>query len=308
MMGSVKLTSNVVYARHGIGHMAGEPRERDMLMDVYEPSGDASGGSRPAVVLAFGGAFHRGSKEADSFSVGETSNTAAAEYARRWAEQGYVTFSIDYRLIPEDPKPDENRVLASGTTLTPDRAQSLRAQMGLPPATSEMLVNGVESGAMDAAAAVAFIRRNAALWRVDTSRIALWGWSAGARNMLYAAFGRKSEAAAVIALSTGMHEQDLARMIPTSCPRPAVLLAEAERDFPFVTTQTPGMVRWMRERLPIVRRVTVLDRDHFYPADSPVQVDDAVQEGATLMDAMTDFLHATIGKPVGQASCEIAGE
>jgi dienelactone hydrolase len=295
-MQAVRLTSDVVYARHGVGHLAGPARERDMLLDVYEPPAAAGGAPRPAIVLVFGGAFHRGTKEADSFNLGEGFNTSAAEYARRWAARGYVTFSIDYRLIPEDPKPDAIRVLSSPETVGPQRMNQARVAMGLPPATLEMLANGVEAGAMDTDAAVAFIRRNAARWGVDTARIALWGWSAGARNVLNAVFARGTEAAAVIALSPYLHDQDLARNIPAPRNGPPVMLAGAERDLPHIAAQMPPTVRWLRDRLPVVRRLTVLDVDHFYPADAAVQDDQAPQARCTLEEAMTDFLHATIGQ------------
>lgn len=301
-MASVQLTSNVVYARHGIGHLAGPARERDLLLDVYEPPGAGGGALRPAVVLVFGGAFHRGTKEADSFSLGEGFNTSASEYARAWAAQGYVTFCIDYRLIPEDPKPDGVRVLGSPETVGPQRMNQARAGMGLPPASLEMLANGVEAGAMDTNAAVAFIHRNAQRWAVDTKRIALWGWSAGGRNVLNAVFARATPSAAVLALSPFMHDEDLARNLPAPRSGPPVLLVGAERDLPHIAAQVPSMARWMGERLPLVRWLTVLDVDHFYPAQARVRVADAPASGATLQEAMTEFLHATIGLPPEPAS------
>jgi acetyl esterase/lipase len=298
-MSGFRLTSDVPYARHGIRHLAGPARERDMLLDVYEPDVDQGSGLRPAVVLVFGGAFHRGTKEADSFSLGEGFNTSVAEYAKRWAAQGFVTFSIDYRLIPEDPKPDEIRALSSPETVGPQRMNQARVTMGLPPATLEMLANGVEAGAMDTAAAVAFIRNNAARWKIDTTRIALWGWSAGARNVLNAVFARGTEAAAVIALSPYLHDLDLARNVPGPRPGPPLLLASAERDLSHIAAQMPSMIQWLRPRLPVVKRLTVLEVDHFYPADAEVQSDETPAARSRLMDEMTGFLYSTIGRPGG---------
>ncbi|RYY95796.1 MAG: hypothetical protein EOO24_22225 [Comamonadaceae bacterium] len=296
-MAEVRLTADVVYARHGVGHLAGPARDRDLLLDVYEPQTRADGAARPAIVLVFGGAFHRGAKEADSFSLGEGFNTSAAEYAKRWAAQGYVTFCIDYRLIPEDPRPDGTRVLGSPDTVGPQRMNQSRATMGLPPATLEMLANGVEAGAMDTDAAVAFIRANAERWGVDPRRVALWGWSAGARNVLNAVFARGTEAAAVIALSPYMHDLDLARNVPGARPGPPVLLAGADRDLPHIAAQLPAMVRWLRERLPVVRQLTIVDVDHFYAADALVEGDAEPGTRVSLEQAMTDFLHETIGMP-----------
>lgn len=296
-MAEVRVTSDVVYARHGIGYIAGNTHDRDLLLDVYEPTDGIDDGQRPAIVFAFGGAFHRGSKEDDSFSIGERFNTSAADYARYWAEQGYVTFSIDYRLMPEDPAPGDYRILESSSTLRPDRLQELRSQRGLPPATAEMLANTVEAGAMDADAAVSFIRRNAARWNIDAARIALWGWSAGARCMLSAALGRKSDVAAVISLSTSMDERDLARWVPEPQLSPALFLIDSERDFAFVKDKTASMMKWLQPRLPLLRHLTVLDRDHFYPADSPVRVNHTGHTTQTLLGAMDDFIRETIGLP-----------
>lgn len=296
-MAAVRLTRDVVYARHGIGYLAGTAQERDLLLDVYESEGTAGGTLRPAIVLVFGGAFHRGTKESDSFSLGEGFNTSASEYARQWAAQGYVTFCIDYRLIPEDPKPDALRVLSSPETVGPQRMNQARAGMGLPPATLEMLANGVEAGAMDTDAAVAFIHRNAKRWGVDTARIALWGWSAGGRNVLNAVFARGTPAAAVIALSPYMHDLDLARNLPGPRNGPPVLVASAERDLPHIVAQVPSMTHWLKDRLPFVRRLTVVDVDHFYPSAAVVFSSDEPDTRATLQDAMTQFLHSTIGRP-----------
>lgn len=296
-MAAVRITRDVVYARHEIGYLVGRAQERDLLLDVYEPEGSAANSPRPAIVLVFGGAFHRGTKESDSFSLGEGFNTSVSEYAREWAAQGYVTFCIDYRLIPEDPKPDAIRVLSSPETVGPQRMNEARAGMGLPPATLEMLANGVEAGAMDTAAAVGFIHHNAERWAVDTARIALWGWSAGGRNVLNAVFARATPAAAVMALSPYIHDLDLARNLPGPRDGPPVLVASAERDLPHIAAQMPSMTHWLKQRLPLVRRLTVLDVDHFYAAGAVVSSSDEPDARATLHDAMTQFLHSTIGHP-----------
>ena len=58
----------------------GGTRRITLCYDAYLPDAGAPPG--PAIILAFGGAFHRGSKEDDAFpGAGDTgSNTAMAEY------------------------------------------------------------------------------------------------------------------------------------------------------------------------------------------------------------------------------------
>ena len=59
----------------------------DLRLDAFQPDGDTAA-SRPALIWVHGGGF----------MAGDRTNTdqIAAEYAQR----GYVTFSIDYRLDP----------------------------------------------------------------------------------------------------------------------------------------------------------------------------------------------------------------
>ena len=63
-----------------------------LLIDIYEPAGDTEG-NRPVVILAHGGGFLTGDKEA---MEGE---------ARYFARSGYVAASISYRLIDKDDSP-----------------------------------------------------------------------------------------------------------------------------------------------------------------------------------------------------------
>ena len=66
---------------------------RSLYLDVYKPEGlEAPTG---ALIMAFGGAFHRGTKEDDRRHEEEPVNTNTAEYCRRFAALGFVCFSID---------------------------------------------------------------------------------------------------------------------------------------------------------------------------------------------------------------------
>ena len=67
-------------------HVGGD----DLKLDGYIPAG---GGTRPGVVVIYGGGWILGSKE------------LSAPLARQIAEQGYVAFAMNYRLAPFHPFP-----------------------------------------------------------------------------------------------------------------------------------------------------------------------------------------------------------
>jgi acetyl esterase/lipase len=121
-----------------------------LRLDLYQPSGDTVS-RRPAVVYVHGGGFSHGDK------------SAGGNFARYFAQRGYVAVSINYRLLAplgcggQDPPPPECASAA------------LAAQH-------------------DAQAAVRWLRANAAARRVDPDRIGMAGGSAGAITSLLAAW------------------------------------------------------------------------------------------------------------------------
>lgn len=131
----VKVTSDVVYTP-------------GLALDLYEPAGDRAG-MRPAIVWVHGGAFARNSKLDPNL----------VRIARYFAQLGYVTASIDYRLL--NPNGD------AGFPYPGDAVNAARD---------------------DAREAVRFLRRNAATYRIDPTRIAIGGASAGAMAALHAAY------------------------------------------------------------------------------------------------------------------------
>lgn len=285
---AVRLEADVAYGRGGVAYTSKQPRSRPLLMDVREPI--AGAGLRPAIVMAFGGAFHRGSKENDALQDG--GNTSTAWYADYWASQGFVTASIDYRLVQEDPEPGSTVAVADIASIGASRMQAVRALLGLEPATPEALWRGVEAASDDMAAAARFMQRNASRWRIDPARIALWGWSAGARIALNAAFAEGFPARALIACSAYSDLLDLDRLVPDRQSTPATLLVTAERDLPHIRDQAPGIAALLRQRLQHVQCATVMDAGHFYGADATVRT--AAGTSRPLLAAMTDFLNAQL--------------
>jgi acetyl esterase/lipase len=131
---SVQKTANLQY---------GTIEGTNLQLDLYRPAGDQVT-KRPALVWAHGGAFVAGSKDADP----------ATNLAQDFAKLGYVTVSINYRLI-------------TGTICT---------GLAITPACRTAVINS----AHDAQAAVRWLRKNADQYGIDPDRIGMSGDSAGA--------------------------------------------------------------------------------------------------------------------------------
>lgn len=83
----------------GTGNRTGE--NQALEMDIYVPEGDTEK-ERPVVILAFGGGFVSGFRRDPLIS------TLATDFAQR----GYVTASIDYRLFEEEPNTEDDLNIA----------------------------------------------------------------------------------------------------------------------------------------------------------------------------------------------------
>jgi dipeptidyl aminopeptidase/acylaminoacyl peptidase len=117
-----------------------------LKLDLYQPTGDTVA-KRPALVWVHGGGFTMGDK---------SSGGARASF---FARLGYVAVSINYRL------------------LSPDGC-------GGNPNPTPICETAALAAQHDAQAAVRWLRANAATYRIDTSRIAIAGASAGAVTSL----------------------------------------------------------------------------------------------------------------------------
>jgi predicted esterase len=116
-------------------------------LDVLQPAGDTAS-KRAAVVWVHGGYFLEGSKEVSWYA-------AARE---QFVKAGYVVFSINYRLNPDLP-------YGLLPTVTAGQIEQYKAT--------------VRDAQHDAQAAVRWVRAHAADYRVDASKIAIAGHSAG---------------------------------------------------------------------------------------------------------------------------------
>jgi para-nitrobenzyl esterase len=137
VFGDVSVLRDVVY-----GEAPGKDGSLEQLtLDLYRPRGDTET-SRPVVIWVHGGGFRTGDKGWMSL------------YARAFAERGYVSASINYRLLNDAESEEGGNIEA------------------------------VIAAKRDAQAAVRWFRRYADAFRIDPDRISIGGSSAGAVTSL----------------------------------------------------------------------------------------------------------------------------
>lgn len=289
----VRVTKDVSY---GIGIVKATERPisaetRKLLLDVYEPVAVEAGAKRPALVLAFGGAFHRGSKNDDTFEDGEWRNTPISEYCHAIASRGFVCFSVDYRLTSEDPDPGPNRWLTAPEALARSRMDHVRGLLGLPPATNEILANGMEAAFNDVTAAFNYVVENAAQYDIDESRVAIGGFSAGGTSALYAVYACGVPAAAVVTLSGRMEAADIKHYIrgPHATP---ILQVLGEHDLEYVRELTKELAEHCGKDGVQHHIVHVPSAGHFYPRQAKVVANDG--PASTVGQAVIDFLETSL--------------
>ena len=289
----VRCERDIVFGRGGVGFThADGPTPRELLLDAYLPEANDDS-SRPALVMAFGGAFHRGSRADDRVSENGAANTPVSGWCREFARRGYACFSIDYRLVIEDPDPGCTAVVGDPDSVPRSRVDLVREKLGLPRASNDMLWRGIEAASDDFATAWRFVAANAHRWNVDPRRIAVGGFSAGARSAWNAAFGEGIDAAAIVALSGTMDPDDLERFIGLPAGRPPMLLVRGEHDLDYVQEQNPQAFATLARSGIDVAEVIVPGVGHFYPATAPLVAGSA---GATSLEsAVADFLAARLG-------------
>ncbi len=287
----VHVTRDVLYATAGV-NFSTTPTLRELRLDVYEPDGAPVNGTRPALVMAFGGAFHRGNKEADEFDNEGHRNTPVSVYCNEFARRGYVAYSIDYRLVQEDPDPGSTPVFLDKLNIPRSRIDYVRNLLGLPPATSEMIWAGMEAACDDMVKAFRFVQANASRYSVDPGRIAIGGFSAGARIALAAAYCERVPAAAVISISGYMTTEDLKRFVTGAASEPPAFFVTGEVDLDHIARQASMIDRHFDAMGVPHDSWRVPGAPHFYPCSSIVTQPEG--RHTKLEDAMAEFLQTAL--------------
>ena len=288
----LRITRDVVYGRAPI-HIHSQPQDRELTLDLYQPSDCQPGDSRPALVMAFGGAFHRGDTRQDEFEQAGQRNTPVSAYCAALARRGYVAASIDYRLVQEDPDPGATPVIGNPQGIPLSRVAYVRQLLGLPPATAEMVWAGMEAAADDMAQSVAFLQAHAHALGLDASRIAVGGFSAGARTALGCAYGERSPVAAVVSLSGFMADDDLLRLVVPGLPLPPALLITGEHDLDYIASQASRLHAHFGRVGLMSQAWTVPGAGHFYAAERRAL--DVQGRDATVGEAVLAFLEEVLG-------------
>ena len=126
--------------------VAGEAGLETLRMDVFSPADDETA-DRPIMIIAFGGGFTGG----DRFGV--------EGLARDFAHRGYVSATIDYRLLEESPV-DSDELLRAHARATHDGLAALRFLRSDPPRwgvrTDAAVMGGLSAGGFIGATAGTF--------------------------------------------------------------------------------------------------------------------------------------------------------
>jgi len=280
LTGTIRVERDLRYGEGAIGFGTDRRGVRPLLMDAYLPHGQPPAGGWPALVMSHGGAYHRGAKDCDEFEQGGSQNTPVHEYCERFAARGYACFSVGYRLTQELPPPQPRPIKRDRLSI-PHRERSdwVRKVLGLPPATAEEMVRGIEATWADVACAFRFIHANAARWGIASDRMAIGGFSAGAVASAYSAFALGVPAAAVICLSGGMNVEDAEYYVHGARGLPPVLLFTAENDLPSTPPRARALEAAVAKAGLGVRHYHVPGRPHFYDRESPVQLQGSTMPG-----------------------------
>ena len=162
----VRVERDIVYGQ-GLINADSQPQQRDLLMDWYQPAA-AAVKPRPAVIMAFGGSFLRGSKGDEHFHENGAQDSSMADYCLAFARRGYNCFSIEYRLMQENPGLAEpipaDQLMPENLAITPQttaRIDFARQAQGLDPMDDKgraRFWQTLLSASEDMASAVAHVR------------------------------------------------------------------------------------------------------------------------------------------------------
>ncbi|MEO6751410.1 MAG: alpha/beta hydrolase fold domain-containing protein [Chthoniobacteraceae bacterium] len=149
-MFNYSVSSNITYGQGDVGYPT-KTGTKTLKLDLYLPTGAGLPEKRPALICIHGGGFIQGS----------SMDNGVVEICQAYARRGYVTASINYRLQGDNPSAEPG--LGNNTDLY-ERTYNAAVQ--------------------DAAKAVRWLRANAEALKIDPTRIAIQGSSAGSATAL----------------------------------------------------------------------------------------------------------------------------
>jgi|GEM_PF-2249204 Esterase/lipase len=252
----VQVTENIQYATGAV--QSPEPGNKPLLLDLYQPVDDNTLGNRPALILLHGGAFVTGDK----------TNPITVDLAEDLASRGFVVASISYRLVGDDP----------------------------PTPGDDKLTRVIAAAVEDASKAVLWMQQNAAENRVDASRIALGGSSAGGITSVLAAYTRNANLPIRAVLNLWGPISDRAREIRAGHP-PLLIIQGTEDDL--VDFRDAIFMAQRAQMAPIPVEFYLLEgAPHTLPLTTTVG-------GVSLYDRIADFLSYHLGVGLYSGTSEL---
>lgn len=163
----VTVTQNIQYGENATViaiSQFGEAILQPLFLDLYEPAGDTAS-ARPLVIVMPGGQYLPANF--NEWCDGSKSDSTVVEICTRLAKMGYAAAAVDYRV--------------GWNPLSPDQQIRLWTY-----------IHALYRGIQDGRTAIRFFKKTVAEdanpFRVDTSRIIMWGESAGGQIALGAAY------------------------------------------------------------------------------------------------------------------------
>lgn len=281
-----KVTTDVIFGQGKI-LKDGKETTKDLWMDVYYPV-EKSNRPRPAVILTYGGSFHRGNPRVPYVGLG-AQTTTMSQYAMRYAEEGYVCFTITYRVAPDNPvigpyegfTEDDLDASFFGSPAAVEQVNTIRGQMGLEELTSEsapeILKDAVIAAAEDLRTAIRHVKKSSNKYNVDPKRIAIGGFSAGAVTSLNVAFGMQEEVAAVFSNSGSPWVFNMDKLLPNASDLPPALLFVSQNDYPVIMVSVGPFLKQLEANGVEYSFNWVPGFGHFYPSGATSLANDGTQ-------------------------------
>ena len=278
----------------------GNEEMMDLWMDVFKPL-ETSNELLPAVVLTHGGSFHRGNPR-ETYVEGGMQTTSMSDYAKRLAAEGFVCFTIKYRLAGDNPVPSFDGYseddLDPKTWTNPAGLQQvniIRERMdleSLTPDNTDALKNAIIAAAEDLRTAIRHIKKSSDEYNIDKNRIGIGGFSSGGVTSINVAYGMQEEVNAVFATSGFPGGFNIYKTLTNSSMKPEILLFMGEFDIPAVSQSLPPFLKHLNKTGLVYDFCWVPGFGHFYPGGAPSLSKDGLKE--SVEERILEFFNNTL--------------